>query len=387
MITSAALAELEKRLQPGESVLWSRSTPQLTAPAAERAFAVFFSVGVAIIGAIFAFVEGFGWLASLVAFVLLLAAQLGAKQFMAQRKAGLPRFYAITSQRLLIFDGRELKSFTPARVTRFDVENCPDGSVDLWWGSEQRSVPARHKEGGGAHGYLRLKNRSNRVGFLGVSPDDRVDELLRDWIGKHQPAPLSTPPVDGNAETEEPGGDWIKVRDSRSGVSVSLPSAWSVRSGNITRRKLLGVVIESPEPRWNSTLDGASWNRLEAKPAVDGTLVQIDLDKPNMPPDLDSVINSRLTNLVKMRLLESFPDVRANGFSGFGVVHALPRMVTEDEDTITPLELIQTQYWLRGHGHQLHLTATVPRDFDSLTEATTQILQSIHTTKPMDERI
>lgn len=377
MITSAALAELEKRLQPGESVIWSRSTLPLTAPTAERAFALFFSAGVAFIGAILVLVEGAGILASLAVFALLLVALFAGQNLMAQRKARLPRFHAITDRRLLIFDGRELQSFTPARVTRFDVENCPDGSMDVWWGEEQRSAPARHKEEGGAHGYLRLKRRSNRVGFLGVSPDDRVDLLLREWIEKHQPAPLSAPPSVNQAGEMASGGDWIRVHDSRTGVSVSLPSAWSIRSGNITRRKLLGVVIESPEPRWNPAPDAAPWNRLEAKPGVEGSLVQIDLDNPNLPGDLDAVINSRLPGLIKMTLLDSFPDVQVSGFSGFGVVHAMPRMVTEDEDSITPIDLVQTQYWLRGHGHQLHMIATMPSNFASLAEAATQIMQSI----------
>jgi hypothetical protein len=170
----------------------------------------------------------------------------------------------------------------------------------------------------------------------------------------------------------EPGAGWRTIREPAFGVAIDVPNAWQSRVGLLERTRILGIRIESPEPKWFDS-PGQGWNRLEVKPGVENAVLQVDLDPPDPPADLDAVIHDTWSKVLNVKLLDTRRDVHVGGLAGFAVVQGLKgagfRLGRVRIGASLKADLVQTQMWLRGAGRSLHVIHVTPTDATELRAA------------------
>jgi hypothetical protein len=184
-----------------------------------------------------------------------------------------------------------------------------------------------------------------------------------------------------NALSAADGADWRTVREPRSGLAVDLPADWAVRTGRVSSRTLLGIYVESA-PSWGDA--ARAWNTLQAETGLENMVLRLNLDPGRMPASLDAVLGDFWARLFRMKVLERHADVRLGGMAGFGVVHDLQGAGPSASlgpvriSTMTlEAQLQQTQLWLRGQGHALHVHHVTPHDAADLRKVLDRVLATI----------
>lgn len=284
--------------------------------------------------------------------------------------AGADVGYAVTDRRLLICDGDERLAFGPGEVTHVEVRPQSDGTVDLRWA--QRSVRAPRNHAPGLTLRLRTVSRGEHIGFLGLAAEEPAHGHIRAWLADHHGRV---------AASAGPEAGWRTLREPRSGLAIDLPAEWAFRTGHVASRRLLGIYMESPA-RWGDA--GAPWNALQVEPALETAVLRVNLDPGRMPASLDAVLGDFWARLFRLKVLESLPDLRLGGLAGFGVVHDLQG--AGPGATLGPVRistmaikanLQQTQWWLRGHGHALHVHHVTPGDAAALRGVIGRVLATL----------
>lgn len=307
------------------------------------------------------------------------------------RRAGSgPRVYGITDRRVLVLVDGSLQVPAPGELAVLQTDRQPDGSVDLFWGWKEPPDLDRRNSGpdGGVRMKFHVRRRTERVGFIGLASEEPARAMIRDLVLRHYdaaapaaPAASTAPAVSAApAASTTPDAGWHTVREPASGLAIGLPGAWQSRVGLLARRRVLGVLIESPEPKWFDS-PGPGWNRLEVNPGIEGAVLQVDLDPPNLPADLAAVENDKWAKVANVRLLDTHPELRIGGLAGFGVTQGLKgagigaggiRVGGSLE-----ADLVQTQMWLRGAEHSVHVIYVTPSEATAVREAMQKAVGSL----------
>jgi hypothetical protein len=278
--------------------------------------------------------------------------------------------YAITDRRLLILDDDHRLAFGPGEVDRIEVRAQDDGTVDLCWGEHGRRQP--HNDGPGLTLRLRVPSRGDAIGFLGLAAEEPAHGIVRAWLAGHHGRVA--------ASAGAPAA-WRTVREPRSGLAVDLPADWSLRTGRVNSRTLLGIYMESA-PSWGDAAE--AWNTLQVEPGLETMALRLNLDPGRMPASLDAVLGDFWARLFRMKVLAQHADVRLGGMAGFGVVHDLQG--AGPSASLGPLristmkiraQLQQTQLWLRGQSHALHVHHVTPHDAADLRAVLERVLATI----------
>lgn len=376
---------LRSHLAPGERLQWSGLGGRVVPRGVERLVGFVFAGSLAAIVTVLAGVEGLlPGLALPVIFVAVFLLSFAISTAVARRAGSRPRVYGITDQRVLVHADGTLQSYGPGELAALEVDRQPDGSVDLYWGRNEPSGQDRRnpEPEGGARVRLHVGRRTDRIGFVGLASEEPARTLIRQFLQRHYDVHASDASV-GAAAPEAAtvavaataatplDTAWHAVREPASGLAIDLPGAWQSRVGVLKRSRVLGVLIESPEPKWFDS-PGPGWNRLEAKPGIDGAVLQVDLDPPNPPADLAAVANDKWSKIANVTLLDTLPDLRFGGLAGFGVTQGLKGAGIGAGGIRVggsiKADLVQTQMWLRGADHSVHLIFVAPREAAALRE-------------------
>lgn len=291
-----------------------------------------------------------------------------------------PRHYGITDRRVLVLEGASMRAFEPADIDSFNIERHPDGSVDLYWGmrtSPRLDSRQNQDAQAGASMKFSMHRRADRIGLIGLPALEPAQTLLRELLQRHQSA------VEATAASSVPtpaGEGWQTLLEPDTGVAIDVPKAWQTRVGIVRRTRVLGVRIESAQPRWFD-VPAAGWNRLEVRPGVDEAVLQLDLDPPDLPADLATVSSDKWSTLANVRLLEAHPDLRTQGFAGFGVTQGLKGAGIGAGgirlgDSVRS-DLVQTQQWLRADGRSVHVVVVAPATATALRERMQEVIASL----------
>ncbi|MEB2320833.1 MAG: hypothetical protein OZ935_19530 [Pseudomonadota bacterium] len=394
-------AVLRPHLAPAERLEWSSSAGPVASGGVERFLGFVFAGSLAVIVTVLAGVEQLlPGLALPVLFIAVFLLSLYASKAFARRAGSRPRAYGITDRRVLVHAEGALQSYGPDDLAALRIDRRPDGTVDLYWGwTEPAGLDRRYGDSEGRNPTkFHVRRRTERIGFVGLESEEPARTLIGQIVQRHHDAaaiaaaPAPSIPLDdsmshtvSNAPTgpaastvakvpaaTPPDSGWHTVREPHSGLAIDLPDAWQSRVGLLARRRVLGVVIESPEPKWFDSA-GAGWNRLEVKPALDSAVLQVDLDPPSPPADLAAVVNDKWSKLANVTLLEEHPDLRFGDLAGFGVTQSLKGAgIGAGGIRIggsIKADLLQTQVWLRGAGLSVHLILVCPREAAALREA------------------
>ena len=402
---------LRSQLAPAERLEWSAIAGPVAAGGVERPFGLVFAGALAVVVTVLAGVEELlPALALPVLFIAVFLLSWLASRALAWRAGSRPRAYGISDRRVLMHVDGTLQSFGPAELATLEVDRQPDGSVDLFWGWKKPvNLDRRPGDSEGANPMkFHVRRRAERIGFIGLDSEEPARTLIRRLVQRYHDAAATAaeraevmPPVasaspagsDASAVSEEasvpatataaataPGAGWRTVREPTSGLAIDLPSAWGSRVGLLKRSRVLGVLIESPEPKWFDS-PRSGWNRLEVKPAVDSAVLQLDLDPPNPPADLAAVANDRWSKIANVTLLDTHPDLRVGGLTGFGVTQSLKGAgigaggIRIGESM--KADLVQVQMWLRSAGHSVHVIFVAPSEATALREAMKQAVGTL----------
>jgi len=119
------------------------------------------------------------------------------------------------------------------------------------------------------------------------------------------------------------------------------------------------------------------------EPGLETRVLRVNLDPRRMPASLDAVRGDFRARPLRLKVMESLPDLRLGGPAGFGIVHdpqgagpsATPRPVLMSTMAINA-QRQQTRWWLRGrgHGHALHVHDVTPGDAAVLRAANGRML-------------
>jgi len=406
---------LRPHLAAGERLEWSDVGGPIAAGPIQRMLGFVFAGGAATILTLLAGVEGaLPGLALPVLFLAVFAVVLFASRFFVRRAGSRPRVYGITDQRVLVLEDGALQSFGPAQLAALEVEAQPDGSHDLFWGWKE--LPGRDRRGdrnreGGLRIRLHARSRLERIGFVGLASPEPAEGLIRSWLRRRydaaaqaagpaqaaRPAEAARPAkAAGGAASlrassdavmdrapdapQAPRADWRTVREPAFGFAIDVPGEWHSRVGLLKRSRVLGIRIESPEPKWFDS-PGPGWNRLEVKPGIESAVLQVDLDPPDPPAQLEAVTNDKWSKIANVKLLDTHPDLRIGGLTGFGVTQGLKGAgigvggVRIGESL--KADLVQTQMWLRGAGRSVHVIFVAPTEATALREAMERVVGTL----------
>ena len=379
MPQSDAADLLRPHLAPGERLEWSEVGARIAPGGVERMFGFVFAGSLAFIVTVLAGVEGLlPGLALPLLFIAVFILSLLVSKAVAARAGSRPRVYGITDRRVLLLADGALQVPAPGALAALQADRQPDGSIDLFWGwKEPPDLDRRNRApDDGARMKFHVRRRTERIGFIGLASEEPARTLIRDLVQRHYDAAAPAAP----AASTPPDAGWHTVREPASGLAIDLPGAWQSRVGLLKRTRVLGVLIESPEPKWFDS-PGPGWNRLEATPGVEGAVLQIDLDPPNLPADLAAVENDKWSKIANVTLLDTHPDLRMGGLAGFGVTQGLKgagfgvggiRLGESLE-----ADLVQTQMWLRGAARSVHVIHVTPRQATALREAMAKAVGSL----------
>lgn len=406
---------LRPHLAPGERLEWSALAGPIAAGGVERRSRFVFAGALAVIVTALAGVEELlPDVALPVLFVAVFFFSLSVSMAIARRARSRPRLYGITDRRVLVHADGALQSYGPGELAELEVDRQPDGSVDLYWGwKEPVGLDRSNRDpDGGARMKFHVRRRTERIGFVGLASEEPARTLIRDFLQRHYdsavpagaaasmspaastaPAVPTTPtaptapmaPIASIASTTPaapmaPDAGWHAVREPASGLAIDLPSAWQVRVGRLERRRVLGVLIESPETKWFDS-PGPGWNRLEVNPGVEGAILQVDLDAPNPPADLAAVANDKWSKVANVTLLDAHPDLRIGSLAGFGVTQGLKGagigVGSLRVGGSIKADLVQTQMWLRGADRSVHVIFVTPGAATALREAMQKVVGTL----------
>jgi hypothetical protein len=379
------------RIEPGERVLWQQQ-PGTTAPTpSESSAAQRWGIGLGVLAAVLTRLADVSWFGATIVFLIAAIATATFLKRSARLSAG--RCYAITDRRLLIVDGDETRAFAPTDVTWLDVRKHTDGTADLVWGEEKPSLgsttnPDQH--GWKASARFTFPYRRLSIGFLGLPASEPAESLIRTWLDRHHgraaagiPAGADPASDRSDAATVAISEDWQRITQPDFGFEMAIPSTWRWQTAHVKLLRILGIPFLPGETKWSDTPQ-PGWNTLttcseDGKPAL-----QVTLDPERMPANLDAVLNDRWAKIVNLGTLESDPDVRIGSLAGFSVVHKLEG--AGPSVSLGPVKvgmgaikdrLAQTQIWLRGSGHSVHVTYVTPIDAPALREAYGRIVATI----------
>jgi len=405
---------LRPHLAPGERLEWSALAGPIAAGGVERLFGFVFAGSLAFIVTVLAGVEELvPGLALPVLFVAVFFLSFLVSKAFARRAGSRPRLYGITDRRVLVHADGALQSYGPGELAALEVDRQPDGSVDLYWGWKEpvgRDRRARDPDGG-VRMRFQVRRRTERIGFVGLASEEPARTLIRDFLQRHYDAavpaapaasmppaastapaapmsPAATAPTASTASaapmtpaaSTPPDAGWHTVREPASGLAIDLPSAWQSRVGLLKRRRVLGVLIESPETKWFDS-PGPGWNRLEVNPGVEGAILQVDLDPPGPPADLAAVANDKWSKVANVTLLDTHADLRIGGLAGFGVTQGLKGAGIGAGSMRVggsiKADLVQTQMWLRGADRSVHVIFVTPSAATALREAMQKVVGTL----------
>jgi hypothetical protein len=376
---------LRPYLGPGERLEWSALGGPIAVGGVERRFRFIFAGALAVIVTALAGVEE---LLPDVALPLLLVAvfflSVLVSKALARRAGSRPRLYGVTDRRVLVHADGALQSYGPGELAELELDRQPDGSVDLYWGwKEPVGLDRRGRDfDGGARMKFHVRRRTERIGFVGLASEEPARTLIRDFLQRHYDAAVPAAPAASMPPTAStpPDAGWHTVREPASGLAIELPSAWQSRVGLLKRRRVLGVLIESPETKWFDSV-GPGWNRLEVNPGVDLAILQVDIDPPSPPADLAAVANDTWSKVANVTLLDTHPDLRIGGLAGFGVTQGLKgagigvgRIRVGGS---IKADLVQTQMWLRGADRSVHVIFVTPSEATALREAMQKVVGTL----------
>jgi hypothetical protein len=407
----SAESVLSAHLQPGEWVQWSEHPGPSRAGPRELKSALVPGI---VAGLLAAFISSSAPLPSLVPWLVFVAVAGGVTWvFYSAHQLQGGVLYALTDRRLLIFEGGKLRAFRPADVTYLDAEPCSDGTVDLVWGDDSPAPrdrrlhrPSSSSEGSRVRMQFSIKQRRFKRGFLGLSSAEPAQSLIRELRNQQQKqvaadalgtlvppagavAPLTGAAVgagvmSGVAAPTTAGGTqgWRTLREPETGFAMEVPAGWQAQSTRLRRYKVIGLPIELP-PKWSDAL-AAGWNQLKIEMGLEDAVLQVNLNPPNMPPDVESVLTDRWAKVLNLAVVESNPDVRIGALQGFSVTHDLrgvgPKVgvgpVKVGMGTMKA-ELLQTQHWLRGPGHAVHTLFITPTHAHELRSVIARVLETL----------
>jgi len=406
---------LAAHLQPGEVLQWSEQPDPSRAGPRELKMALVPGV---VAGLLAAFISSSAPLPSLVPWLLFVAVAGGVTwAFYSAHHLPGGALYALTDRRLLIVEEGKLRAFRPADVTYLDAEPCSNGTVDLVWGDDSPARGARRlprqsssSQGSKVKMNFSINQRRHKRGFLGLSSAEPAQSLIRelrneeqkqvaaDALGSLNPPADAVAPVTGAAvgagvsaglaagvaapATAGGTAGWRTLREPETGFAMEVPAKWQTQSTRLKRYKVIGLPIELP-PKWSDTLP-AGWNQLKIETGVENAVLQINLNPPNMPADVDGVLTDRWAKVLNLTVVESNPDVRIGALQGFSVTHDLrgvgPKVgagpVKVGMGTMKA-ELLQTQHWLRGPRYAVHTTVITPTDAHELRRVIARVLETL----------
>jgi hypothetical protein len=413
--SQSAESVLAAHLQPGERLKWSEQPGPSRAGPRELKSALVPGV---VAGLLAAFISSSAPLPSLVPWLVFVAVAGGVTWvfYSAQHLPG-GVLYAVTDRRLLIVADGKLRPFHPADVTYLDAEPCSDGTVDLVWGDDSPAPrdrrlhrPSSSSDGGRVRMQFSIKQRRLKRGFLGLSSAEPAQSLIRELRGQEQKkaaadalgtlvlkadavAPVTGAAVGagvaagvmaGVAAPTPAGGTqgWRTLREPETGFAMEVPAGWQAQSTRLRRYKVIGLPIELP-PKWSDALT-AGWNQLKIETGVENAVLQVSLNPPNMPADVEGVLTDRWAKVLNLSVVESNPDVRIGALQGFSVTHDLqgvgPKVgvgpVKVGMGTMKA-ELLQTQHWLRGPGHAVHTLFITPTHAHDLRSVIARVLETL----------
>lgn len=377
---------LAAHLQPGEQVQWSEQPGLSRAGPRELKGALLPGV---VAGLLAAFISSSAPLPSFFPWLVFVAVAGGVTWvfYSAQHLPG-GVLYALTDGRLLIVADGKLRAFRPADVTYLDAEPCSDGTVDLVWGDDSPAPRDRrvhrsssNSEGSRVRMQFSIKQRRFKRGFLGLSSAEPAQSLIRELRGQDQRKAAAealgtlVPPAGGTQ-------GWRTLREPETGFAMEVPAGWQAQSTRLRRYKVIGLPIELP-PKWSDAL-AAGWNQLKIEMGLENAVLQVNLNPPNMPADVEGVLTDRWAKVLNLAVVESSPDVRIGALQGFSVTHDLrgvgPKVgvgpVKVGMGTMKA-ELLQTQHWLRGPGHTVHTLFITPTHAHELRSVIARVLETL----------
>jgi hypothetical protein len=411
----SAESVLAAHLQPGERLQWSEQPgPSRGGPRELKAALV---PGI-IAGLLAAFISSSAPLPSFFPWLVFVAV-VGGVTWVFYSAQHLPggALYALTDRRLLILEDGKLRAFYPAEVTYLDAEPCSDGNVDLVWGDDSpeprnRPLPRQSSSSQGSRVKMNfsIKQRRFKRGFLGLSSAEPAQSLIRELRGQQQrkvaadALGMLVPPADaiapvtgaavgagvaagvmaGVAAPTPAGGTqgWRILREPETGFAMEVPAGWHTQSTRLKRYKVIGLTIGLP-PKWSDALP-AGWNQLKIETGVENAVLQVNLNPPDMPADVEGVLTDRWAKVLNLAVVESNPDVRIGALQGFSVTHNLQGV--GPKVGVGPVkvgmgsmkaELLQTQHWLRGPGHAVHTQFITPTHAHELRSVIAKVLETL----------
>lgn len=409
---------LAAHLQPGELLQWSEQPGPSRAGPRELKSALVPGI---VAGLLAAFISSSAPLPSLVPWLVFVAVAGGVTWvFYSAHQLQGGVLYALTDRRLLIFEDGKLRAFHPAEVTYLDAEPCSDGTVDLVWGDDSPAPrdrrlhrPSSSSQGSRVRMQFSIKQRRFKRGFLGLSSAEPAQSLIRELRNQQQkqvaddalgtlapPGDRSAPAIGaGTGATAVPvaagfaagvaapasnGGEqgWRTLREPETGFVMEVPPRWKAQSTRLKRYKVIGLPIELP-PKWSDALP-AGWNQLKIETGVENAVLQVDLNPPDMPTDVEGVLTDRWAKVLNLAVVESNPDVRIGALQGFSVTHDLrgvgPKVGAGPVKVgmgSMKAELLQTQHWLRGPGHAVHTLFITPTHAHELRSVIAKVLETL----------
>ena len=379
----SAESVLAAHLQPGERVQWSEQPGPSRAGPRELKSALVPGI---VAGLLAAFISSSAPLPSFFPWLVFVVVA-GGVTWVFYSAHHLPGgvLYALTDRRLLIVADGKLRAFHPAEVTYLDAEPCSDGTVDLVWGDDSPAPrdrrlhrPSSSSEGSRVRMQFSIKQRRFKRGFLGLSSAEPAQSLIRELRSQDQKkaAGVAAPTPAGGTQ------GWRTLREPETGFAMEVPPGWQAQSTRLRRYKVIGLPIELP-PKWSDAL-AAGWNQLKIETGVDNAVLQVDLNPPNIPADVEDVLTDRWAKVLNLAVVESNPDVRIGALQGFSVTHDLrgvgPKVgagpVKVGMGTMKA-ELLQTQHWLRGPGHAVHTLFITPTHAHELRSVIAKVLETL----------
>jgi len=392
MSETQAAESLRPYLAPGERLEWSDVGGPMAVGPKQRVLEFLNAAGAATLITVLAGIDGvLPGPALPVLFLAVFAVALFAVRFFIRRAGNRPRIYGITDRRVVVLEDGALQSFGSDHLAALEVEAHKDGSHDLFWGRKVLPARAPYRDWlpeGGLRIWILSRQRHERIGFVGLTSPEPAEGLLRDWLRRRydaaakaaMPAPDARTVADVESVQAAGGAEWRTVREPSFGFAIDVPAAWLSRVGLLKRTRVLGIRIESPEPEWFDE-PGAGWNRLEVKAGFENAILQVDLDPPDPPADLDAVRNDPWSNIVNVKLLDARPDVRLGGLVGFAVVQSLKgaglgvgRLRIGGS---LKADLVQTQFWLRARGRSIHVIHVTPAEATVMRAAMEKVVATV----------
>jgi len=376
MPSGDALRLLQAQIGSDERLEWSEQPGPLAPGRSEQQFAVGIAGLSALIATTLTGLEGVATgVGLLLPFALVFLLVWTALRLFGRQSGRRPRAYGITDKRLIIVDADEILEFEPGDISQIITDRHEDGTVDLHWGDrELRSGERQRHHDGGAKSRLQIRSRSNRLGFIGLSKLEPAHSLLQDWLRRHAAEAsvsaykVADPSLAADTDTASIRGNRT-LTEPATGFHIDLPANWQIRVGRVKRGRFLGLRFESPEPDWMDE-SAPGWNRIEVSTGLANATLRVDLDPDGVPESLDAARSAVVSKLVQMEVVDTRLDVRVNDLRGFGLSHRISGARIDDKASQSiKVDLIQTQLWLSGSNHAVHILFSIPPHADAVREA------------------